>query len=195
MLQRTIYNINLNLKELAIFLGFMLLIAIIAIIALQKFDIHKKRVAYIGLLTGLTNYQIITLCTITIRLFCIIYASLTYTDVILITLVLILVVDVIYILLNPKKIIFEIVNICAQVIFIYLINVLKGYQIQVVKEMYISQVIIVLTVFIILYAIYFFLKGFEDLVKKTTPNSIEKENRKQKRKLEKKNKKLAPKNT
>ena len=69
MLQRTIYNINLNLKELAIFLGFMLLVAIVVYAMLQKFDIHKKRVAYIGLLTGFNNYQILTLCTITARLF------------------------------------------------------------------------------------------------------------------------------
>lgn len=196
MLQRTIYNINLNLKELAIFLGFMLVVAIVVYIMLQKFDIHKKRVAYIGLLTGLTNYQILTLCAITIRLFCIIYSALTYTDVILLSLALILVVDVVYILLNPKKIIFEAVNIFAQIIFIYLINVLKGYQLEVSNEMYISQIIIVLTVFIILYAIYFFLKGFEDLVKKTTPNSVEgkkKVSKVNKKKVDK-GEKIAPKN-
>ena len=72
MLQRTIYNINLNIKELSIFLGFMILIAILMYAMLSKFDIHKKRIAYIGLLTGLNNYQILTLCAITIRLFCII---------------------------------------------------------------------------------------------------------------------------
>ncbi len=167
MLQRTIYNINLNLKELAIFLGFMLLVAIVVYAMLQKFDIHKKRVAYIGLLTGFNNYQILTLCTITARLFCIIYTAVTYTDVILLSLAIILVVNIAYIVLNPKKIIFEVINIFAQIIFLYFINVLKSYQLEVSNEMYISQVIIVLTVFIILYAIYFFLKSFEDLIKKT----------------------------
>lgn len=167
MLQRTIYNINLNLKELAMFLGFMIIVAIVVYIMLQKFDIHKKRVAYIGLLTGLSNYQILTLCAITVRLFCVIYTAVTYTDVILLSLTLVLVVDVAYIILNPKKIIFETINIFAQIIFLYFINVLKSYQLEVSNEMYISQMIIVLTVFIILYAIYFFLKNFEDLIKKT----------------------------
>lgn len=199
MLQRTIYNINLNLKELAIFLGFMLVVAIAIYIMLQKFDIHKKRVAYIGLLTGFSNYQILTLCAITIRLFCIIYSALTYTDVILISLALILVVDIVYIFLNPKKIVFEAINIFAQIIFIYLINVLKGYQLEVSNEMYISQIIIVLTVFIILYAIYFFLKGFEDLVKRTKINSIEEKEKKKNSKANKnkkniKNEEIAPKN-
>lgn len=199
MLQRTIYNINLNLKELAIFLGFMLVVAIAIYIMLQKFDIHKKRVAYIGLLTGFSNYQILTLCAITIRLFCIIYSALTYTDVILISLALILVVDIVYIFLNPKKIVFEAINTFAQIIFIYLINVLKGYQLEVSNEMYISQIIIVLTVFIILYAIYFFLKGFEDLVKRTKINSIEEKEKKKNSKANKnkknvKNEEIAPKN-
>ncbi len=186
MLQRTIYNINLNLKELAIFLGFMLVVAIVVFIMLQKFDIHKKRIAYVGLLTGLQNYQILTLCAITIRLFCIIYSAVTYTDVILLSLAIILVVDIIYILLNPKKIVFEIINISAQIIFLYFINVLKSYQLEVSNEMYISQIIVVLTVFIILYAIYFFLKGFEDLVKKTSVIRINydknRENKKEKTK-------------
>lgn len=167
MLQRTIYNINLNVKELAIFLGFMLLVAILVYVMLNKFDIHKKRIAYIGLLTGMNNYQILILCTITIRLFCIIYSAVTYTDVILLSLAIILVVEIIYIVLNIKKIVFETINIVAQIIFIYLINILKSYQIEVSNEMYVSQVIIVLIVFIILYAIYFFLKGFEDLIKNT----------------------------
>lgn len=167
MLQRTIYNVNLNLKELAMFLGFMLIVAIVVYVMLQKFDIHKKRIAYIGLLTGLSNYQILTLCAITARLFCIIYSAVTYTDVILLSLAIILVVDIVYIILNPKKILFEIINIFAQVVLLYFINVLKSYQLEVSNEMYISQVIIVLTVFIILYAIYFFLKNFEELIRKT----------------------------
>ena len=167
MLQRTIYNINLNIKELSIFLGFMLLIAILMYAMLSKFDIHKKRIAYIGLLTGLNNYQILTLCAITIRLFCIIYSAVTYTDVILLSLAIILVVEVIYILLNIKKIVFETINTVAQIIFIYFINILKSYQIEVSNEMYVSQVIIVLIVFIILYAIYFFFIWFEDLIKNT----------------------------
>ena len=167
MLQRTIYNINLNINELAIFLGFMLLVAIIIFVLLQKFDIHKKKIAYIGLLSGLNNFQILTLCTITIRLFCIVYSAVSYTDVILLSLAIILVVDIIYILLNPKKVIFETINIFAQIILIYFINVLKNYQIEVSNEMFVSQVIIVITVFIILYAIYFFLKAFEDLIRKT----------------------------
>lgn len=166
MLQRAIYNMNLNMKELAIFLGFMLVVGIILYLLMQKFDIQKKRSIYLGLLLGFSNYQIIVLCIITIRLFCIIYSACTYTDVILLSLAIVLVVEVAYIILNPKKIIFETINCIAQIIFLYFLNVLRNYQIEVSREMFISQVIIVLTIFIILYAIYFFLKGFEDLIKK-----------------------------
>lgn len=180
MLERTIYNINLNLKELAIFLGAILLIAIIIYILMQKFDIHKKKSAYLGLLTGLNSYQICVLCAITIRLFCIIYSACTYTDVILLSLSLILGVEIIYIILNPKKMIFEIINTVAQTILLYCINVLKNYQIEVSNEMYISQIIVVLIIFIILYAIYFFLKGFEDLINEKN-NSKKHKNKKRRR--------------
>ena len=78
-------------------------------------------------------------------------------------------------ILNPTKIFFEAINISAQIIFLYFINVLKSYQIEVRDEMFVSQVIIVLTVFIILYAIYFFLKNFEDLIKKASFIKKEKE--------------------
>lgn len=174
MLQKTIYNINLNIKELAIFLGFMLVMAIIIYILIRKFDIHKKTSGYLGLLSGLNNIQTLTLCTITIRTFCVIYSACVYSEVILLSLAIILVVDIIYIILNPKKIIFESINIIAQITFLYFINVLRNYQIEISSEMFIGQIIIILTVFIILYAIYFFLKGFEDLIRKKGIIKVEK---------------------
>ena len=164
MLQSTIYNININLKELALFLGVILLLGIAIYALTSKFDIHKKRAMYLGLLTGLNTHQIISLCAIIIKLFCIIYSACTYTEYILLGLAIILVVEVIYIILNPKKLFFETINTAAQIIFLYLINVLRTYQIQVSNEMNVEQITVILIIFIILYAIYFFLKGLEDLV-------------------------------
>lgn len=164
MIQRTIYNINLNLKELAIFLGLILFIGLIIYALTYKFDIHKKRMMYLGLITGMNKKQILSFCTIVIRLFCIIYSACVYTENPLSTLSMIVIADIIYIILNPKKLVFEGINIMAQTTLLYLINVLRTYQIQISNEMYVGQVIIVLVVFIIVYAIYFFLKSFEDII-------------------------------
>ena len=164
MYQRIIYNINLNLIELAVVLGVILLLSVIIYILTTKADIHKKRMMYLGLLTGLDNKQVLSFCAILVRLCCIIYTAFTYSEVILISLAIILVVDIVYILLNPSKIIFESFNISAQLVFLYFINVLKDYQIQIGSERYVTQIIIILTIFIILYSTYFFLKGFEGLI-------------------------------
>ena len=164
MLQKIVYNMNSNLKELAIIMAIIFFLGLFIYILTYKFDIHKKRVMYLGLITGLDNHKILSLCAMLIRLLCIIYSACIYSKNILLGLAIILVVDIIYIILNPKKIIFESINIILQIIFIYLINVLRTYQIQVGDEMYVGQVEIILSVFIVIYAIYFFLKGFEDLI-------------------------------
>lgn len=173
--QRIIYNINSNLIELAVILGVILLIGIIIYILTSKFDIHKKRMMYLGLLTGLDSKQVLSFCAILVRLCCIIYTACTYSEVILLSLAIILLVDFVYIILNPKKIVFETLNISAQVVFLYFINVLKDYQIQVSSEKYVGAIIIILIIFIILYAVYFFLKGFESLVIKKKKGIVESE--------------------
>ena len=177
MYQRIIYNINSNLIELAVVLGIILLIGIVIYILTYKFDIHKKRMMYLGLLTGLNSRQVLSFCAILIRLCCIIYTACTYSEFIILSLAIIIVVDIVYMILNPKKIIFETLNISAQVIFLYFINVIKDYHIQVSTEKYVGSIIVILIIFIILYAIYFFLKGFESLVIKKERNKVEDEKR------------------
>lgn len=164
MLRNTIYNIYSNLKEIAVFLGIILFLGMLIYILTAKLDIHKKRMKYLGLLTGFNTYQVLLLSTIIIRLFCIIYSACTYTEQILIELAIIFVIEIIYIILKPKKIMFESINTLLQVVLLYLTNVLRTYQIQVSDEMYVGQVVIVLIAFIILCSTYFFLKGFEDLI-------------------------------
>lgn len=166
MLQEIIYSINLNLNQILIFFATILFIGILMIILMQKFDIHKKRMMYIGLFTGMKNNQIIALSAIFIRLFSIIYLACVYTENIQLSLAIILVADIIYIVLNPRKIIIESINIIAQSALLYLINRLKEYQMVEGAQMHIEQIIIILTIFIIIYAIYFFLKGVEDIIKK-----------------------------
>ena len=127
MLEEAIYSISNHFTQLIVFLGFVLLLGIIIYIMTGKFDIHKKTSMYCGLLTGLNKKQILALCVILIRTFCIIYAVTIYSKNIGLSLVTIFLIDCIFILLSPKKILFEGINIIAQLIFIYLINVLKTY--------------------------------------------------------------------
>ncbi len=160
-----LYSIGTAIKPIAIFLIVILTLGIFIYLTTRKFDIHKKAIRYAGLLTGLTNKQILILSAIIIRTFMIIYTACTYEKDIFIYLVMIIIVAIIYIAFVPKKILFESINIIAQVIILYFINILKMYKIEVSDQMYINQVILVLVGFIIVYSIYFLLKNFESLIK------------------------------
>lgn len=175
MLEETIYSISNHFTQLIVFLGFVLLLGIVIYIMTGKFDIHKKTIMYCGLLTGLNKKQILTLCVILIRTFCIIYAVTIYSKNIGFNLVTIFLIDCIFILLSPKKILFEGINIIAQLIFIYLINVLKTYQMEISNDMYVGQIAMVLSAFMIIYTIYFFLKNFEETIRRKKKGKREKE--------------------
>lgn len=175
MIEETIYSISNHFTQLVVFLGFVLFLGIIIYIITGKFDIHKKSSMYCGLLTGLHNRQILILCVLLIRTFCIIYAVTIYTKNIGVSLITILLVDCIYIILTPKKLLFEGINIIAQLIFIYLINVLKTYQMEISNDMYVGQIAMVLSAFMIIYTIYFFLKNFEETIRRKKKGKREKE--------------------
>ena len=76
---------------------------------------------------------------------------------------------------KPSKILFELVNITAQIVLIYFTNVLKTYRIQEGHGQYIEQIIIILIGIVIIYSVYFFLKNFEDLISKKGEKRNEKE--------------------
>lgn len=70
----------------------------------------------------------------------------------------------IFIIMNPKKAIFEIINIIAQCIVIYFVRILNDYRIEISNENYVLQVEIALTIFLGIYTSYFLLKNIEDIV-------------------------------
>ena len=96
----------------------------------------------------------------------IIYTSLIYRNDITEFLILIFFADIVYMILKPKKIIFELINITTQTILIYFTNVLKTYRIEVSNEMFVEQIIIILIGISVMYSIYFFLRNFEELIDK-----------------------------
>lgn len=159
-----LYNISKNLIPISICLALVLFLGVVIYIFTKKFDIHKKTIHYFGLLTGLNNRQIIVLSSIIIRTFMLIYTVCIYKSSILDYMVMILLIDIVYMILVPRKIIFETINITAQLILVYFINMLKTYRIEVSNEMYVEQIIILLSSFIIFYSVYFLLKNFEELI-------------------------------
>lgn len=165
-MEAILYYVSENYTLVISFIAIIFGIGIYIFSVTNNYDINKKSIRYCGLLTGFSKKEILILSSIIIRTFIIIYTALIYKKDITSLLILILFSDFIYIILKPKKAFFEIVNILAQVILIYFINVLKTYRIEISDGMFVGQVIIILIGIIIIYSIYFFLRNFEELIKK-----------------------------
>lgn len=165
MIENILYTITLFVKPFIVVTVSMLMIGFFLYHLTKKFNIHKKSTRYLGLLTGINKKQIIELSAILIRTILVIYAVLDHRKSIEAILVMVITSEIIYIILAPKKFIFEIINIAAQSTIIYFTEIIHNYRIEISNENYILQVEIALTIFIISYAIYFFLKNIEDIIK------------------------------
>ena len=163
-MEAILYNLGNILTPMIVFLGIILFIGIVIYIITSQFDIHKKAIRYCGLLSGFTNRQIIIFSAILIKIFLELYITFKYEKSIYIYLIMIFIADLIFIILIHKNVLFELLNIIAQIIILYFINILKAYRIEISEQMYLSQVIIGLMIFITLYSIYFALKNFENLI-------------------------------
>lgn len=164
MLDTILYELSKVAWVLPIFLGIILLLSFIMYLVTKKFNIHKKSVILSGMFMGLSNKQIIMIISILIRTFLVIFTACVYTKNILLYLLMIAISSIIFAILNYKKAILEIVSTIAQIIALYLINILTSYMIEESNDPYVLVIKICLIIFLIVYAIYFFLKNFEDII-------------------------------
>ena len=164
MLDTILYELSKVAWVLPIFLGIILLLSFIMYLVTKKFNIHKKSVILSGMFMGLSNKQIIMIISIFIRTFLVIFTDCVYTKNILLYLLMIAISSIIFAILNYKKAILEIVSTIAQIIALYLINILTSYMIEESNDPYVLVIKICLIIFLIVYAIYFFLRNFEDII-------------------------------
>ena len=159
-MEAILYYVSVNYTLVISFIAIIFGMGIYIFSVTSNYDINKKSIRYCGLLTGFSKKEILILSSI------IMYTALIYKKDVTSLLILILFSDFIYIILKPQKAFFEIINILSQVVLIYFINVLKTYRIEISDGMFVGQVIIILIGIIIIYSIYFFLRNFEELIKK-----------------------------
>ena len=164
MLDTILYELSKVAWVLPIFLGIILLLSFIMYLVTKKFNIHKKSVILSGMFMGLSNKQIIMIISILIRTFLVIFTACVYSKNILLYLLMIAISSMVFAILNYKKSILEIVSTIAQIIALYLINILTSYMIEESNDPYVLVIKICLIIFLIVYAIYFFLKNFEDII-------------------------------
>ena len=180
MLDTILYELSKVAWVLPIFLGIILLLSFIMYLVTKKFDIHKKSVMVSGMFMGLSNKQIIMIISIFIRTFLVIFTACVYSKSILLYLLMI------FAVLNLKKAILEIVSTSAQIVALYLINILTSYMVEESNDTYVLVIKICLIIFLIVYAVYFFLKNFEDIItnhKRRTVDEGRKRKSKEKRRV------------
>lgn len=164
MLDTILYELSKVAWVLPIFLGIILLLSFIIYLITKKFDIHRKSVMVCGMFMGLSNKQIIMIISIFIRTFLVIFTACVYSKNILLYLLMIAISSIVFAILNYRKAILEIVSTGAQIVALYLINILTSYMIEESNDTYVLVIKICLIVFLIVYAMYFFLKNFEDII-------------------------------
>ena len=163
MIEIVLYQLTKNSKVLIAFLSVMLLLFFTLLIKVRK--LNNKNIKLHGIFMHFSNIQIILLGAIIIRTFYIIYSSIFYDNNIFIYLTIIIITSLIYIILKPKKIIFESISLAIQVVLIYFIHILQEYQINVGQEKYVLMMIISLIILAISYSIYGFFRNFEEIIK------------------------------
>lgn len=184
MLDTILYELSKVAWVLPIFLGIILLLSFIMYLVTKKFDIHKKSVMVSGMFMGLSNKQIIMIISIFIRTFLVIFTACVYSKSILLYLLMIAISSIIFAVL--KESILEIVSTSAQIVALYLINILTSYMVEESNDTYVLVIKICLIIFLIVYAVYFFLKNFEDIItnhKRRTVDEGRKRKSKEKRRV------------
>ena len=149
-----------------IFCVLTVLIGIVIYLRLSEFKNTNKEIRLYGMLTGMRNIDVIILAFSMIQITVISYVAIMKQIDLKIYGLIIVIISVILILYNIKSIFMELFSIIAQIIAIYFNQILYKYRIEVGDSLAIHTIQIVLTIFIIMYAIYSFLLHIEGITKK-----------------------------
>ena len=187
MSEYLMYNLTEYLMLTLVYFIITMVISLVVYGSTEKINIHRKITRYFGLISALKNKQIAMLCGILIRTILIAYSVIMYQPDIITVIIMIIFADLIYIIL--KKSIFEVANISAQICLIYFINILQEYQIEVSKANYVFQIQMILTIILLVYMSYFYIKDFVGILTdrkiQESKNILKKEKRINKKQKEK----------
>ena len=166
MIETILYQFTKIAGMLGSFLIAITLIGMILYLLIRKLTMKDMKIKLYGLFLNLRNIDMIALSAIICRTFILIYCACTNANQNIILSIMIALVTQIMCLYNMKRVIWEWSNLIAQIFAIYLIHIIYQYQLEVENTIYVEIVKNGLIVFICIYAIYTFLIGLEEIVKK-----------------------------
>jgi hypothetical protein len=164
-----LFNILKFLDFIIITFSSIFLIIIILVFLLKKINIKSKRIALFGLFLNLNKRSVLMLSISFTRYLYIIYSVLLCDRISEVNLTVLLILTVLYngINFDIKGLLFDLIN--NLIIYFALVscNILITYIFDVNLDYYLLTLLILLGVFIINYASYFFIKGMNDVLKRT----------------------------
>jgi len=163
MVELILYNLTLSWKLLLVYLISLFILGCICFFIIRNFNMKDGKIKIYGLLLGINNMGIFTLSLHIVRTFLVLYYSIFYFANIKLAIALIGIVSIIYIVFEMKNILFEIVNTISLMVVIYFINSLNVYMIEVESSFSVQIMRLALTLFTIMYTIYYLLRSFENI--------------------------------
>ena len=150
---------------IAIFVICTTILGIILYNKTKKINEKDKQIKTYGIFMGMKNIDIIMLSLINIEFITVCNAAISKNIDIKLYSTIIIIISTLFIIYKFKTIINQSINIAVQIIALYLNKIIYQYRIEVEKTPIVNLIQQVLTILIIMYAIYAFLIQLEEIIK------------------------------
>lgn len=167
-----INSILYQVQNIKIYMILFLCIATILLLLLyNKIKSFKPNnssdITLYGLFMNSTNEDILKIIFNVIKYTAIIYCAWAYRNDVMIYLVMIIITTVGYIILqwNFKGAIVEILNTIVITTSLYVIHIFGNYMLEIEANLYMKLIQILISIFITIYAMYFFFKDYDEMMK------------------------------
>ncbi len=157
------------MKSGLLLLSFLLLMFIIGVFSYLVIRVFKQdnkiKLLVYGLFLGLKDIDVVKIGVVVIKTFLIFYATFIIDrNLLIICLLMIIFASIIYIILSPKSALYEILFTLMQVGVLYFIYIIANYSIEVEDTVLITLMGLSLKGFVMIFAIYFFLRNINNIV-------------------------------
>ena len=159
------YQFNKLSNIIIIFLILIITTGITLYFKVKSFKGTEKEIKLYGMLMGMNRMDIIILAMQIIQAIAFEYSAIVKQVDIKLYAVLLVITSGFYILYRLRSFLFEIINLAMQVVAMYLNKTLYQYSIETESNTFIQALQIILSTFMILYAIYAFITHLDGIIK------------------------------
>ena len=162
-MELVLYYITESQWLLISFLILMFVLGIFAYIAMRNFRQDKKfKIFFYGLFLRMNDIDIFKLTIVVIKSFLVVYATTALTDTIMwLCLIMISILTVLYIVIEHKKIIFELICSILQIVMVYFVYTVNKYMIEIENTSLILMMRTCLIVFVVILTAYLFFRDID----------------------------------